>query len=155
MKKNVCFKIPSLLLCSALLSAGAFAASQTLYYTYDELGRVTYVEDSVNGDHDYDYDNAGNRTVMAVGVSSDSEVEGADPQALTAPKNLDLNGPLSPFGGGYNFSWASVENATHYQVRLSDGTQFTTTNTFGSSAGPAASWVAAVNSSGMGPKGFF
>jgi len=45
--------------------------SKTTRYTYDALGRLTFVEDSQNGNRDYDYDAAGNRINVATGVSTD------------------------------------------------------------------------------------
>ena len=36
-------------------------------YTYDALGRLTYVKDNINGNRDYDYDAAGNRTEITKG----------------------------------------------------------------------------------------
>lgn len=52
-------------------SSLASIQSKTTRYTYDALGRLTFVEDSQNGNRDYDYDAAGNRTNVAAGVSSD------------------------------------------------------------------------------------
>lgn len=43
----------------------------TLKYRYDELGRVICVEDNINGDRDFEYDKAGNRKQVAVGVCND------------------------------------------------------------------------------------
>ena len=58
---------------SSRSSSSSIAAiqSKTIRYTYDALGRLTFVEDSQNGNRDYDYDAAGNRTQVATGVSSD------------------------------------------------------------------------------------
>ena len=47
-------------------------SAKTSRYTYDSLGRLTYVEDSQNGNRDYDYDRAGNRLNVAVGTANDA-----------------------------------------------------------------------------------
>lgn len=54
-------------------SSSSIAAiqSKTTRYTYDALGRLTFVEDPQNGNRDYDYDAAGNRTNVVTGVNSD------------------------------------------------------------------------------------
>jgi len=54
---------PLFILC--FFSSLAVAQTQVTY-TYDELGRVTAVTDSVNGDRAYDYDAAGNRKTLVV-----------------------------------------------------------------------------------------
>ncbi|MFQ3197182.1 MAG: YD repeat-containing protein [Paraglaciecola sp.] len=43
------------------------SATTFLRYRYDDLGRVICVEDNINGDRDFDYDDAGNRKQVAVG----------------------------------------------------------------------------------------
>ena len=55
-----------------------YAAEKTIKYTYDALGRLTFVEDSINGNRDYDYDDAGNRTQVLVGVSDDESNDLSD-----------------------------------------------------------------------------
>lgn len=55
---------------SSYSSSSVPAAVQT--FTYDALGRLTFVNDSRAGmNRDYDYDAAGNRTNVSVGTSSD------------------------------------------------------------------------------------
>src|SRR5690606_5020553 len=51
--------------------------TKTLTYTYDALGRLTFVSDTVNGDQDFDYDDAGNRRLVSTNVASDEENEPA------------------------------------------------------------------------------
>lgn len=48
------------------------AATQT-DYAYDALGRLQFVQDSVNGNRDFDYDSAGNRTTVSESVVSEDE----------------------------------------------------------------------------------
>lgn len=59
------------LLCLALYPCIIYAGPQSIKYKYDELGRLTFVEDNVNGNRDYDYDAAGNRTALNVGVEDE------------------------------------------------------------------------------------
>lgn len=49
------------------ISTAIHAQSQTLNYTYDELGRLTLVKDSKNDNRSYAYDPAGNRISVGVG----------------------------------------------------------------------------------------
>lgn len=48
-------------------SASVPADPKTTRYTYDELGRLVKVEDGQNGNRNYNYDAAGNRTNVTVG----------------------------------------------------------------------------------------
>lgn len=58
--------------CFAIACTQAAFAQQTgeVIYTYDELGRVIYVTDPENGDREYNYDPAGNRTTVATGTDT-------------------------------------------------------------------------------------
>lgn len=76
-----------LILFSVVSSELAFA-QQTITYTYDALGRLTFVQDPLVGNRDYDYDKAGNRLNVAVGVANDQV---SDPGAPTAPTGLASN----------------------------------------------------------------
>ncbi|MDO8336345.1 MAG: hypothetical protein Q7T74_06215 [Candidatus Saccharibacteria bacterium] len=62
---------------SSSRSSGSSAAiqSKTIRYSYDALGRLTFVEDSQNGNRDYDYDKAGNRLLVSTKVASDKTAE--------------------------------------------------------------------------------
>jgi YD repeat-containing protein len=149
---QTCWSVKALLFVGLLLSQPGIAiGEQTLHYTYDELGRLTFVEDSLNGNRDYDYDAAGNRTTVAIGNSSD-DINA--PQPPDAPTGLVLNGPFSQ-SGGYSFSWSAVSGADHYEIQLTDGTRLTTTATSGDTAGPAAEWVRAVNDAGASGLAYF
>ena len=94
----------------ALSGLADIAATQTIDYTYDVLGRVTFVNDSVNGNRDYDYDAAGNRKRVDVGNSLDS-----DNKPVPPPKPINLfvfPGPL--VGGTYESNWDPVTGASYY-----------------------------------------
>lgn len=66
--------------CSAFANISAVIPrpqTKTLTYTYDALGRLTYVSDTVNGDRDFDYDAAGNRRLVETNVANDEATEPA------------------------------------------------------------------------------
>lgn len=56
---------------SKVSSSPGNSSSNTVTYKYDALGRVTFVVDNVNGNRDYDYDSAGNRTSVTKGNTQD------------------------------------------------------------------------------------
>ncbi len=56
-------------------SSSVAIQSKTIRYNYDALGRLTFVEDSQNGNRDYDYDKAGNRLLVSTKVASDNTAE--------------------------------------------------------------------------------
>ena len=69
----------------------AGAQSKTTRYTYDVHGRLTFVEDSQNGNRDYDYDHAGNRSSVAVGTPNDAANESLPPVPPAKPTGLFKN----------------------------------------------------------------
>jgi YD repeat-containing protein len=130
-------------------------AATEIFYEYDALGRLQFVEDSVNSTRDYDYDAAGNRTAVAEGVETEDEdpFESELPQ-LAAPTGLVLQGPLSQYGG-YNASWVSVPDADRYVVGMQDGSQVEVTATSIGTAILRPVWVYAVNYNGSSAKSYF
>jgi YD repeat-containing protein len=107
------------------------AQSKTTIYTYDALGRLTYVQDTQNGNRDYDYDNAGNRLRVAAGTASDGA---AEPAAASPPYVPGLDPmvrviPAKPSGLFKNFiidcawrsSWVLSEGATYYTYKTLAG----------------------------------
>lgn len=95
----VCFFVLNLTFVSS-----AFSAPHTITYTYDELGRLTFVNDDVN--RDYDYDAAGNRVSVEVGTSVD----------YLSPPSISPNGgtyvgsrvvTLTPPGGGVGIRYTT------------------------------------------------
>jgi len=108
----------------------AYAQEKIYKYTYDELGRLTTVEDSINGDRTYTYDPAGNRTNVAVSSKSSSSSSSVVssiasssnlPVIIQAESYSDMfdvfTQDTSDVGGGknvYNFNntdWMSYENS--------------------------------------------
>jgi YD repeat-containing protein len=69
---NIQFIFNHLLLCAVFIGANhsALAAEQVLEYEYNALGRLVVVNDTKNGNRNYQYDKAGNRTNVTVGTSS-------------------------------------------------------------------------------------
>jgi YD repeat-containing protein len=148
------FTVISLLLLfvfSDISIAQTSTGPKALRYQYDALGRLTFTEDSVNSNRDFDYDAAGNRLFVATGTATD---ESAAPSVPAAPTGLISKGPFSPTGG-YHMTWNSVPSAIRYEVKIRGGTPFTTTNTYADSPGPAPEWVRAINTVGAGPQAYF
>ncbi len=58
--------------CAAFSLAQSSSQSQAIQYRYDELGRLVTTEDSGIGDRAYQYDAAGNRTLVTAGPLSSS-----------------------------------------------------------------------------------
>lgn len=131
-------------------------AATEISYDYDALGRLQFVEDSVNSNRDYDYDSAGNRTAVAEGVLSEDEdpFEGDPGIQLAAPAGLQLAGPFSQ-AGGYSASWYGVANAGRYVVGMEDGSQVETTSTSIGTAILRPVWVYAANYSASSAKSYF
>lgn len=106
---------------SMLCASFSGAQSKTTKYTYDPLGRLTFVEDSENGNRDYDYDAAGNRLNVAVGTADDSASE--PPSAVPPP------GPPKPTDLAKNHvadcawraSWTLSAGASNYRLRNTKG----------------------------------
>ena len=97
-------------------------------YKYDALGRLTYVEDELNGHRDYDYDPAGNRTRLDTNVTSDddnSDLSGGE-DILPAPTGLVYGGPYSY--GYYRFQWDQVQYAVSYKITFSNASGSGTTS---------------------------
>ena len=110
---------------SAALAINPATQSKTLTYSYDELGRLTFVTDPANGNRDYDYDNAGNRVRVATNTLNDSASE---PQVviLPAPTNLQYSLIASC---AWKATWTLVSGAAKYRVVDTSGAaQFVTAN---------------------------
>jgi YD repeat-containing protein len=118
----IVFRIFVLVLLS-FFSLFAFSQSQTLIYTYDALGRVTFVEDTANGNRDYDYDPAGNRTEVVIGAATDDP---PPPANMPAPTGLSYSQIANC---AYQARWSAVTGATHYFVRDTLGQEQRTAQT--------------------------
>jgi YD repeat-containing protein len=136
--------------------------AKTTKYTYDSLGRLTYVEDSTNGNRDYDYDAAGNRRNVAVGTADDAASE---PPPLPPPP---VPGATTGLAMNYvadcawSASWYSVPTASNYKFTDTNGTAYTVTATNKSvpcTQGQPQSnkpySVKACNGNGCGPTSYF
>jgi YD repeat-containing protein len=115
MKKLIC----SLFLLFLLPFSFQTQAQKVTKYTYDALGRVTFVEDS-NGNRDYDYDAAGNRLNVAISTANDQTSEpGMNSGLPAAPTGL-----YSQYSGNCYFrvSWtASTTSGVYYVLTDSKG----------------------------------
>ncbi len=116
--------------------------AQTTNYTYDALGRLTFVADPANGNRDYDYDKAGNRLLVSTNTASDAAAE-PGPSTLPAPTNLYKSLIASC---AWKATWSSVTGAAKYVVKDSNGVNQTVTVTEAYVSCPVG------NSSGNMPK---
>ncbi len=111
------------LTCLVVFLLSACGGASTIKYEYDSLGRLTFVEDSANGKRDYDYDPAGNRTLVANNVPSDEQ---AEPVGIGSPTGLSQSHIADC---AWKATWTAVPNAHHYDVRDTKGnTQTVATN---------------------------
>ncbi len=109
-----------------LFLCGAYAQEKVTEFSYDELGRLNTVKDSVNGDRTYTYDAAGNRINVAVAsVSSASSSSTAcaalalkvEAESYSAMFGVQAE-PTKDIGGGSNLGymhpgdWMSYGNST-------------------------------------------
>ena len=102
------------------------AQNKTTGYTYDALGRLTYVADSVNGNRDYDYDKAGNRVNVAAGTGSDAASE-ATAFTFSAPTGLSKSLIANC---AWRAQWNPVTNAYQYYVIDTSGSGVYVTTTY-------------------------
>ena len=108
-----------------LTACGASEPEVVVQYKYDALGRLDLVEDKVNGNRDYDYDNVGNRLLVATSTSSDSGNE-TSPGRLPAPTGTKA----SYFADCvWRATWGSVPGAVKYEVKDTKGINHYTTTT--------------------------
>ena len=116
-------------------------------YTYDTMGRLTFVEDGINGNRDYDYDKVGNRDAVSVGNAEDSVPL---PPAPPAPSGLSCS-LIAP--NVYKASWTAVSGASYYVIRSTAVTnpesQITSTTHYIDQGGATCNWVKACNSSSV------
>jgi hypothetical protein len=157
-------KVIALICAPFLLWAGDLAAqvAKTTTYSYDALGRLTYVNDSVNGNRDFDYDAAGNRRLVAVGTANDPA---AEPGLAPPAKPISLTSQYM-----YSCAWAAGwtapagETITSYKFKdVSNPTQTLSASVLNAtvscdSPNPSNNkpkWVQACNASGCSEQAFF
>lgn len=108
------------------LSPYLHAQAQTTVYTYDALGRLTFVADPLNGNRDYDYDKAGNRLLVSTNIATDTA---AEPGVVTLPAPSGL-AKSHIADCAWRATWNAVAGATRYEVIDTIGaSQFVTTTT--------------------------
>lgn len=90
--------------------------AQTVTYSYDALGRVTFVQDSTNGNRDYDYDAAGNRLLVSASTANDASAEPAPPPPPAAPTNA-YSTPYQ--SNSFNNYWTGTTGAAYYVLTIS------------------------------------
>lgn len=102
------------------------AQTKTTGYVYDELGRLTFVTDAVNGNRDYDYDAVGNRLLVSTSTTTDATAEPA-PIVLPAPTNLRYS---LVYSCAWKATWNAVAGAAKYLVidtsNTAGGSQYVT-----------------------------
>ncbi len=149
-----------------LLWTGDLAAqAKTTNYKYDALGRLTYVEDSVNGNRDYDYDAAGNRLLVAAGSDSDSEKEPGTPGPYGPPAKPSGLVAANQYDCAWSASWLESSTATSYIFKSTANQSLTmpatpplNTTVFCPSGQPSynkPNWVQACNDLGCSEKSYF
>lgn len=114
---KITMKVPvstASLLC-ALMFASTFveSAETKIIYKYDALGRLTFIEDSANGNRDYDYDDVGNRKLVSVNQSVDEPAPLPTPSAPSIPSD----GCAQQYPNVYRAKWYSVSGASYYILR--------------------------------------
>lgn len=137
----------SALLLSLLCSTSVFSVERTINYQYDGLGQLTFVEDSVNGNRDYDYDDAGNRKVVSVGqLSDDAPTQPAPP--IPTGLSCFMQAP-----NVYRASWNASTGATYYIIRSTGSVNpertVTSTSYYIDQGGASCKWVKACNASNI------
>lgn len=139
-------------------SSAAAIQSKTTRYTYDALGRLTFVEDPQNGNRDYDYDAAGNRLQVSTNTANDATAE-PGVSSIAAPTGLSYN---THWGNGYDVRWTPVSGATYYRITFGTQTNYTvqggSSNQFSTGANTSAdhpNYIVACNPTLCSAKAYF
>jgi YD repeat-containing protein len=151
---------------SGLLCLGFAAnldASNVITYTYDALGRLTFVADPQNGNRDYDYDKAGNRLNVATGTASDGTSEPPPPplNPPSAPTNLsaqlvnDCNWVASWTAPGRQTSYQFKDTSNPERTLAADVVSTGVTCPPGNSNGNRPNYIKACNADGCSAAAFF
>jgi YD repeat-containing protein len=152
----------------AICTVGFVHAATTTTYTYDALGRLTFVTDPVNGNRDYDYDKAGNRLLVAVAGANDAANEpplpgggggGAPsvPQSLASTYQFDCNwlAQWQPPAVGTPTYYLFKETANAARNVPSGNTSTGVVCTSGNPSSNKPSWIEACNASGCSAPAYF
>jgi YD repeat-containing protein len=147
------------LVSSVFVLAQTSTGPKTLRYQYDALGRLTFTEDSVNGNRDFDYDKAGNRLFVATGTPSDDAAGPSTPPPPAKPTGLNAYRFADCV---YKATWNAVPGATSYDVFDTRGNKQTTSGlsvdvpcTLGQPESNKPNRVYACNSYGCSEKAYF
>jgi YD repeat-containing protein len=139
-----------------LWAGGTFAQTKTTNYIYDALGRLTFVQDPLNGNRDYDYDRAGNRVIVAVGEATDGAVEPGAPPMPTGLTKLQVA------DCAWRGTWNASAGAANYKVGDTTGVERTVTTLYifiscptGHPEAVQPKWVQACNQVGCSVKAQF
>lgn len=111
-----------------ILTACGASEEVVVQYQYDALGRLNQVDDTVNGNRAYQYDPAGNRTLLSVVSASSSTSSGGTKPTPTAPP-APSNARKSGGGNFYSMSWDVVPEADYYEWADNRGNVTKTTST--------------------------
>lgn len=125
-------KLTAYIFASLLLQSPLAISGNTQLYTYDALGRLTFVQDNQNGNRDYDYDAAGNRVAVVVGQATDDPVL---PPAPLSPSNARCNSVYA--AGVYQASWSASSGASYYIYSYIDSSGSSRSETLTSTQSPA------------------
>lgn len=123
--KNYRASFYSYLILLLVLSPGSALAQQTITYTYDALGRLTFVQDPLAGNRDYDYDKAGNRLLVSTNTANEAA---AEPGSMAPPAPTNLYRSLI-YSCAWRATWSPVAGAAKYVVKDTNGVNTSVTTT--------------------------
>jgi YD repeat-containing protein len=147
-----------------LMMAGKLDAGNTITYTYDELGRLTFVTDPLNGNRDYDYDKAGNRRNVATSAGTDGASEPPPPSPPGVPSPPTGLSMQLMYDCNWIASWSAPGSQTSYQFKETSNSERTVsggdvstgvTCPYGDPNGNKPSWIKACNANGCSSAAYF
>ena len=137
---SLSLKLLSVVTLCVTLSAPSVGAN-TIKYSYDALGRLTFVDNPLNGNRDYDYDKAGNRLKVSQGTANDAAAEPsgtppAQPSASVPAQPGSTTIPAPPTGlfstqnspCSWSASWSGSLGTINYKFRDASGLHTLTVN---------------------------
>lgn len=132
-----------------IFSPSIFAQTKTTTYTYDALGRLTFVTDPANGNRDYDYDKAGNRLLVSANSANDAATEPEVGVPLPAPVILPNQGCFQVAPGAYRGTWSAVTGAARYLYRTQNGNEYLVNGLQSEVYTSSCDWVRACSSTSI------